>query len=80
MQNISFTKKELNYKGGIIMFEETQEVIKALTLIQEICKSNPICNDNTCPFSKNGVCTIQDEAPEDWKIDTNPTIFWKAFE
>lgn len=80
MQNISFTKKELNYKGEITMFEEEiKEVTKALTLIQKICKNNYTCGD-TCPFCKNGTCVIQDGAPEDWKIDTNPTISWKAFE
>lgn len=47
-----------------------EEIIKALKVIQDVCKSNEDCE--TCPFySVNNPinrCSIKNESPYDWKI------------
>lgn len=50
------------------------EVIKAVTLIQDICKTYPNCDG--CPFSHRG-CNISAVAPYEWEI--NGGTEWKAF-
>ena len=53
-----------------------EEIINALKVIQGTCKTHPACN--ICPLSIDNVCVFQDQAPEDWEINTSPPV-WKAF-
>lgn len=58
-----------------------EEIINALQVIQDTCKDmneerNPCKN---CPLSINGDCVLQEQPPEDWKINSSLPI-WKAFE
>lgn len=55
------------------------EIINALKVIQDTCKSQGIEPCRHCPLSKNGDCVLQNQAPEDWKINPSPPV-WKAFE
>ena len=52
-----------------------EEVLKALTLIHEIC-DDTVCDD--CPFSTQGDCVIQDTSPNEWKVANNDGR-WRAF-
>lgn len=56
-----------------------EEIINALEIIQDICKAQGLNACDSCPLSKNGICVIQEQAPEDWNINTKPPV-WKAFE
>lgn len=54
-----------------------EEILKALKLIQNICKNEERCD--TCPFgTDNNYCILQDQSPEDWKIGENTKV-WRAF-
>ena len=57
-----------------------EEITNALKIIQDTCRAQTIypCYNN-CPLSKNGECVLQEQAPEDWKINPSPPV-WKAFE
>lgn len=52
-----------------------EEIIKAVTIIQDICKSNAQCFG--CPFYPNGECIINEVEPCGWEI--NGTTAWRAF-
>lgn len=54
------------------------EIINALKVIQDTCKSQGIELCRYCPLSKNGGCVLQEQAPIDWKINPSPPL-WKAF-
>ena len=64
------------------MAHTKEEIINALKIIQDTCKAQKMnfpCKH--CPLSKNGGdCVLQEQAPEDWKINTSPPVLWKAFE
>lgn len=50
--------------------KKKEEIIKALKVIQDVCKSNEDCE--TCPFysvnNPTKKCSITNELPNDWKI------------
>lgn len=51
--------------------EDRKELIKALKLIKETCKSAPNigCNNTICPiFEILGYCTQEEIPPEEWII------------
>lgn len=53
-----------------------EEILRALKTIQNVCKEHLCCDD--CPLEKNGWCVVQDQEPEDWKINDTDKI-WRAF-
>ena len=53
-----------------------KEIINALKVIQDTCKTYGVCHN--CPLSIDNVCVFQDQAPENWEINTSPPV-WKAF-
>lgn len=55
-----------------------EEIIHALQVIQDTCKENPSSSCEHCPLSKNGICVLEEQIPEDWNIKPSPSI-WKAF-
>lgn len=47
--------------------KKKEEIIKALKVIQDICKSNENCE--TCPLrSLENLCAISDRQPDCWSI------------
>lgn len=57
-----------------------EEIVNALKVIQDTCKNMKgayACEK--CPFGKNNECVLQEQAPVDWTIKPNHSI-WKAFE
>lgn len=57
--------------------EDREEIIKALKVIQNTCKSFPRCSQ--CPFGTNdNDCVLQNQPPEDWNIGEE-TAVWRAF-
>ena len=61
------------------MAHTQEEIINALKVIQDTCKAQTTHPCRSCPLSKNGDCILQEQAPEDWKINPSPPV-WKAFE
>ena len=57
-----------------------EEVINALQVIQDTCQEmHEFYPCQHCPLSKNGTCVLQQQTPEEWKINPKPPV-WKAFE
>ena len=53
-----------------------EEILNALTLIQNICNTT-LCSQ--CPFNNEfGECAITQFAPADWELN-EPNPIWKAF-
>jgi hypothetical protein len=61
------------------MEHSQEEIITALKIIQDTCKAQGLDPCHNCPLSKNDTCILQDQAPEEWKINPSPPV-WKAFE
>ena len=57
--------------------EDREEILKALKVIQSVCKSHSNCDN--CPFSIDGCCEISYKDPENWKIRQRAQR-WTAFE
>ena len=56
--------------------ENREEILKALRTIKSVCKAHLNCD--TCPLSRNGLCVVGRQDPENWNIKSVDT--WKAFE
>lgn len=46
--------------------EKKERILRALKTIQNVCKRQDGCNG--CPLAENGLCIVQDQAPENWEI------------
>ena len=59
-------------KGNKIMKHTLEEVMNAVTVIQDTCKlaKEPFYCES-CPLSKNGYCVLEEQTPDDWKIKLN---------
>ena len=54
------------------------EIIKALTIIKNICEDYAGCTG--CPFETPiGDCQINVDSPEDWNIINSDNAVWRAF-
>ena len=57
--------------------EDKQEILKALALIQNICRKQEKCG--SCPFCMDdSFCQMQGQPPENWKLNNTEPI-WRAF-
>lgn len=57
--------------------EKREEILKALTVIQEVCNNAPACE--YCPLrNQDGNCTLQRCAPHRWDLN-NAHQEWCAF-
>lgn len=57
--------------------EKKEEILKALTVIQEVCNLAPNCA--CCPLrTQSDNCTVRSYAPHQWDIDTVHQD-WRAF-
>lgn len=61
--------------------QEKQEILKALQLIKDICKTNPC---DACPFYEvhTGNCNIHSKMPYDWdnkEPEEEKELTWRAF-
>jgi hypothetical protein len=57
--------------------ENKEEILKALKVIQNICKSTTRCYQ--CPFGNDdNDCISQNRSPEEWKIGEKVEV-WRAF-
>jgi hypothetical protein len=56
--------------------EDREEIIKALKVIQNTCKSTTRCSQ--CPLGTNGNdCVLQNQSPENWNIGEETEV-WRA--
>lgn len=57
-----------------------EDIINALSLIKNICKSNTLCD--ACPFSRNVTkkCVVTGDSPMNWDIkEIGEEEIWRAF-
>lgn len=59
--------------------KKKEEILNALKVIQDVCKSHEKCA--TCPFYKTknrcNICSITNESPNKWRISRTNEI-WRA--
>ena len=61
------------------MKHSQEEIVNALKVIKETCSEQQEFDPcKRCPLSKEGICVIQEQPPQEWEIRPNIPE-WKAF-